>query len=108
MSKPWRHEDVDPHYTRFYTAIRDEETLEEMVAPVIRRFAEGGHRTAIVTDKEGEEYVFHCLAVRVIKGDFPVAVSRKVETKTLDGMKVASVREAEIEPLGISFGKPRF
>ncbi|HEY9841867.1 MAG: hypothetical protein ACAI44_16255 [Candidatus Sericytochromatia bacterium] len=108
MSRPWRQEDVDQHYTRFSTTIRDEETLEEMVAPVIRRFAEAGHRTAIVTEKQGEEYVFHCLAVHLLKGEIPRAVSQQVEAKTLDGLKVASVRDSEMEPLGISFGKPRF
>ncbi|HEY9841540.1 MAG: hypothetical protein ACAI44_24305 [Candidatus Sericytochromatia bacterium] len=108
MSRPWRQEVVDPHYTRFTTTIKDEETLEEMVAPVIRRFAEAGYRTAIVTEKQGEEYLFHCLAVRLLKGEVPQVVSQKVETSTLDGLKVASVRDSTMEPLGISFGKPRF
>lgn len=108
MSKAWRQEDVDAHYTRFFTQLRDEESLEAMVAPVVKRFADIGFRTAIVTEKQGEEYLFHCLAVRLLKGDVTQAVSQKVESKTLDGLKVASIRESEIEPLGISFGKPRF
>lgn len=108
MSKAWRQEDVDTHYTRFFTQLRDEESLEAMVAPVIQRFAEHGLRTAIVTEKSGEEYVFHCLAVRLVKGDVTQVVSQQVDSKTLDDLKLASVRKSEIEPLGISFGPPRF
>lgn len=112
MSKPWRQEDVDPHYTRFYTSIKDEETLEEMVAPVVKRFAEAGYRTAVVVKQGGEghteEYLFECIAVRLIKGEIPKAVSQKVEAKALDGVEVAGLRTADMEPLGISFGKPRF
>lgn len=111
MSKPWNQEDVDPHYTRFTTRLRDEESLDQMVDPVVKRFAGAGLRTAIVAEKTGEEHLIHCIAIRVLKGEVPQAVSQKVSEQAspavLDGLKVAPLRESSLEPLSISFGKPR-
>lgn len=106
--KAWRQEDVDPYYTRFHTLLRDEESLDGMVAPIQRRFAKSGLRTAIVTEKEGEGYLLHCIAVRLLRGEIPKVVSDQVEAGTLDGLQVAGVKRAEIEPLGIHFGIPKF
>ncbi|PKL75100.1 MAG: hypothetical protein CVV27_17125 [Candidatus Melainabacteria bacterium HGW-Melainabacteria-1] len=108
MSKPWRQEDVDPYYIRFHTAVRDEETLDAMVAPSIARFAAEGLRTVLLAEQESDAYLIHCIAVRLLKGQIPDPVSKQIDSKTLDGLKVVTVREAEIEPLGISFGKPRY
>ncbi|MEZ0370642.1 MAG: hypothetical protein ACAI44_16245 [Candidatus Sericytochromatia bacterium] len=108
MSRPWRQEIVDPHYIRFHTSVRDEETLAHMVAPVIARFAKEGLRTAIVTEKEDEHYLIHCVAVRLLKGEIPRAVSQCVGDKVLDGISVSPMHRSDMEPLGISFGLPRF
>ncbi len=112
MHKPWRQEDVDKHYTRFTTTLHDEESLEQMIEPVIKRFAAAGLRTAIVTEKPAEAYLIHCIAIRLLKGEIPQLVSEKiseqVSASVLDGIKVTPLRQSSIEPIGISFGKPRF
>lgn len=101
----WEQEQVDPHYTRFYTSLRDEEGLTQMVQPVIEKFAKMGFRTAIVMDRQGEGYCVHCLAIRILKGKPPEIITQKASSQITDSLQLQAPQAAEIEPLGVRFGK---
>jgi len=98
-----KEERVDPFYSRFWTASRDEAVLESIVAPSIERFAAAGFRTAIVLEKAEQNYLIHCFAVRQEGQQAPQAVSQQVATGTQDKIQTQRLSEAQIEPNQVSF-----
>lgn len=103
MSAILREESPDPWYTRFWTAARDQEILDYIVAPSIARFAEAGYKTAIVLEKDGEHYLIHCLAVTSQDHTPPKAVSQAASAAVGDSIHTKSLQEATIEPNQVSF-----
>ena len=99
---------IDPFYVRFYTQETDETLLDSMIQPIVNEFANQNYKTAITARKEGEHYCISCIAVRITKGQLPQAISKQVKPELLDGMKLHHTQEAEIEPVGIRFGKSLF